>query len=159
MKRSEEYLEIETSDREFYVRNNKFIDSTVTNNEFFECVSYDVDIVFNVLNISPIKSGYKYFKDAIFLYLFYGKVNVSLSKDIYPVIAEKYHKSPMAIERAMRVCFENVMYHVSKLKDNYIAKYLKPSLLYPHNGEILVKIVKLISSKNFQNNKDSFFNI
>ena len=65
----------------------------------------------------------------------------------------------MAIERAMRLSFENVMYHISREKENYIAEYLKPYLLYPHNGEIVTKIVKLISSKYFQNNKESFFNI
>ena len=155
----EEYLEIKTIDKNFYVKNNKVIDNEVSNDKFFECVSYDVDIVFNILNISPNKSGYKYFKEAIFLYLFFEKDSPSFSKEIYPAIAKKYNKSTMAIERAMRLSFENVMYHISREKENYITEYLKPYLLYPHNGEIVAKIVKLISSKYFQDNKDKFFNI
>lgn len=155
----EEYLEIKTNDKEFYIKNNNAIDKNVSNDKFFECISYDVDIIFNVLNISPNRSGYKYFKEAIFLYLFFGKDAPSFSREIYPAIAKKYKKSTMAIERAMRSSFENVMYHISREKENYITEYLKPYLLYPHNGEIVAKIVKLISSKYFQNNKESYFNI
>lgn len=159
MERLKEYLEIKSSDRDFYIKNNDSIDVGVSNDGFFENVSYDVDIVFGVLNVSPSKTGYKYFKDAIFLYIFNGNLDVSMSREIYPAIAEKYQKTTMAIERAMRLCFENVMYHISKIKNNYIAEYLKPCLLYPHNSEIVVRIVKLISSKIFQNNKNTFLNI
>lgn len=155
----EEYLEIKTADKDFYIKNNKFIDEKVSNDKLFECVSNDVDVVFNILNISPNKSGYKYFKESIFLYLFFEKDSPNFSKEIYPAIAKKYNKSIAAIERAMRLSFENVMYHLSKIKENYVTQYLKPYLLYPHNGEIVAKIVKLISSKYFQNNKERFFNI
>ena len=46
-------LALKTNDKEFYIKNNKVIDFNVSNDKFFECVSNDVDIVFNVLNISP----------------------------------------------------------------------------------------------------------
>ena len=114
----EEYLEIKTTDKDFYIRNNKFIDVNISNDNFFECVSNDVDIVFDILNISPNKSGYKYFKESIFLYMFFEKDSPSFSKEIYPAIAKKYNKSIAAIERAMRLSFENVMYHISKIKEN-----------------------------------------
>ena len=80
----EEYLEIKTADKDFYIKNNKFIDEKVSNDKLFECVSNDVDVVFNILNISPNKSGYKYFKESIFLYLFFEKY--SSSSVIAPIV-------------------------------------------------------------------------
>jgi hypothetical protein len=59
----------------------------------------------------------------------------------------------MCVNKAMRRCFENVLYYASKNEENYICLYLKNTLLFPHNSEIIVKIVELISSKKFQENK------
>jgi hypothetical protein len=115
--------------------------------------SLDVDIVFSALNILPNKSGYVFWKDAIFLYLILGKQKLSVCNDIYPLISKKYNATTMSIDRAMRRCFENVLYYAAKNENNFICAYLKNTILYPHNSELIVKIVELISSKKFQQNK------
>ncbi|MBR7172513.1 MAG: hypothetical protein IKD36_01830 [Clostridia bacterium] len=158
METLEEYFEIEDSYRDLYLKNSN-IDDILSSSEFFSLISEDAEIVLSALGVSPSRSGYKYWKDAIFLYICYNKKNVGICKDIYPAIAKKYGKTPMSVERAMRLCFENVMYYISKNENNFIGEYLKSSLLYPHNGEILVKLVNLIVSKNFQKNKKTYFNI
>lgn len=158
MKVLDEYLQIELNYKDLYLKNSGCED-ILSSHELFEKICGDADIVLAALNVSPNRSGYKYWKDAIFLYIVYNKNQVSICKEIYPAIAKKYNKTSMAIERAMRLCFENVMYYLSRSHNNFIGEQLKSSLLYPHNGEILVKIVRLIVSKNFQKNKDSYFNI
>lgn len=152
-----EYLNITASYKDYYLKNNSFIeDKNITSKELFFYVSSDVDLVLSMLNVSPSKSGYKYWKDAIFISILSQKTNLSVCKEIYPAIAKKYSKTPMAVERAMRLCFENVMYYISKTQNNMVGDYLKSSLLYPHNREILVKLVELIVSKSFQENKNKF---
>ena len=67
--------------------------------------------------------------------------------------AKKYGVTTMSIDRAMRRCFENVLYYITKNENNFICSYLKNSVLYPHNSELIVKIVELISSRRFQQKK------
>ena len=112
----------------------------------------DMNIVFRILKISPNKNGYVYWLDAVFLNIITEKPHVSICKDIYSVIAMKYGTSQMAVERAMRLCFENTMYNLAK-DDNYIVSYFKNSLVFPHNSEILSKMTELLISKDFQQRK------
>ena len=148
-----EYLKVTSSYRENYIMSNSLIKDNVGIDELYYHVCLDSDIVLNKLNISPSRSGYKYWKDAIFITIINPKMEISICKDIYMLIAKKYKKTYSAIERAMRLCFEDVMYYISKTETNLVSKYLKNSLLYPHNREILLKLVELIVSKNFQSNK------
>ncbi|MBR3885534.1 MAG: hypothetical protein IKJ33_03620 [Clostridia bacterium] len=150
----ESYLNLNISYKDFYIQNNIELSKNSSNVEdIYIAVSLDVDIVFSALNILPSKSGYLFWKDAIFLYLISGKQKLSICNDIYPLIAKKYETTKMCVDRAMRRCFENVLYFASKNENNFICSYLKNSILYPHNSELIVKIVELISSKNFQQKK------
>lgn len=154
------YFETYSSYKEIYIKNNSMIeDKKVSFLELFENISYDVDIIFMTLLITPNKVGYKYWKDAIFLYVICEENDISICNYIYKNIAKKYKKTSTSIDRAMRLCFENVMYNIIKKESNFVIEYLKPSLLYPHNSEILVKLVKLIISKDFQKIKSKLFNI
>lgn len=148
------YLNLNSTFKQFYIKNNDLIiGENIEPEALFFNVYHDTDIVLRNLNVSPSKCGYAYWIDAAFLFLLSDKNRVSICKDIYPVIAKKYNTSAMAVERAMRLCFENVMYYTSKEKDNFICNYFRSSLLYPHNSDILVKLVDFLSSKNFQQNK------
>lgn len=150
----ETYLNLNLTYFDYYVEYNKEInEEKVLPKEMYICVGRDVDIIFSTLNILPSKSGYLFWKDAVFLYLISKKEKISICNDIYPVIAQKHNTTTMCIDRAMRRCFENVLYYCSKKQDNYICDYLKSVLLYPHSSEILAKLVELISSKKFQENK------
>ncbi len=153
MENIEEYLKINISYKNFYLENNPDVQIGYSLQELYLAVSMDVDIVFSSLNILPSKSGYVFWKDAIFLYLISEKQKPSICNDIYPAISQKYGSTKICIDRAMRRCFENVLYHTSKNSNNFICAYLKNHVMYPHNSELIVKIVELISSKYFQNNK------
>lgn len=154
MENIETYLNLNISYKEFYIENNSELSKNKQSLEdVYMAVSLDVDIVFSSLNILPSKSGYLFWKDAIFLYLISGKQKVSICNDIYPLIAKKYNVTTMSIDRAMRRCFENVLYYITKNENNFICAYLKNSVLYPHNSELIVKIVELISSRKFQQKK------
>lgn len=148
-----EYLKVSSSYRDTYIKNNELIKDNISIEDLYYHVCLDVDIILNNLNVSPSRSGYKYWKDAIFLSIINPKSDISICKDVYVLISKKYNKTYSAVERAMRLCFENVMYYISKSENNIVKKYLKNSLLYPHNREILLKLVELIVSKNFQSNK------
>lgn len=149
------YFDLNISYKDFYVQNNGELecDKKLSLQQIYVAVSLDVDIVFSALNILPSKSGYLFWKDAIFLYMIMDKKKISICNDIYPLISKKYEITTMCIDKAMRRCFENVLYHISKNENNFICAYLKNIVLYPHNSELVVKIVELISSKMFQQNK------
>lgn len=154
MENKESYLNLNISYKDFYIENNAELSAdNLTIEKIYSAVSFDVDIVFSALNILPSKTGYLFWKDAIFLYLMSDKKKISISKDIYPLISEKYSITVMCIDRAMRRCFENVLYFATKNEHNFICSYLKNTILYPHNSELIVKIVELISSRIFQQNK------
>lgn len=147
------YLNLTKTHKDYYIQHNQLMNGADSSIEvLFDNISSDVDLILNCLNIAPNKCGYLYWKDAVFLFILSNNKRVSICNDIYPAIAKKYSKTAMSVERAMRICFENVMYYASK-KDNYVCEYLKDSLLYPHNSEILARIVDLIVSKTFQENK------
>lgn len=150
----ESYLNINITYKDYYIEYNSELNrDDFSIEKFYICVSNDVDIILANLNILPSKSGYLFWKDAIFLYLFANKTKISICNDIYPAIAKKHETTTMCVDKAMRRCFENVLYYASKHEDNYICLYLKNTLLFPHNSEIIVKLVELISSKKFQDNK------
>ena len=154
MESLESYLKLNISYKDLYIENNTdLLEDEQSLEKIYVAVSLDVDIVFSALNILPSKSGYLFWKDAIFLYLMSGKQKLSICNEIYPLISKKYNTTTMCIDRAMRRCFENVLYYASKNKNNFICAYLKNTVLYPHNSELIVKIVELISSKKFQQNK------
>ena len=46
---------------------------------------------------------------------------ISICNDIYPLIAKKYETTKMCVDRAMRRCFENVLYFASKNENNFIS--------------------------------------
>ena len=154
MNNLDSYLNISISNKDFYIENNAELSvEKQTIEQLYIAVSVDVDIVFSALNILPSKSGYQFWKDAIFLYLISTKKKISICNDIYPLISKKYDTTTMCIDRAMRRCFENVLFFVSKNQTNYICSYLKNNIMYPHNSELVAKIVELICSRKFQQNK------
>lgn len=154
MENIESYFNLNISYKDFYIENNSELtieDQSIE--KLYSAISLDVDIVFSSLNILPSKAGYVFWKDAIFLYIMSDKKKVSICNDIYPLISKKYDTTTMCIDRAMRRCFENVLYFATKNEHNFICSYLKNTILYPHNSELMAKIVELISSRIFQQNK------
>lgn len=147
------YMNFENSYKQQYIQNNIHLNNESSTTEILSCVHTDVDIVLESLGVSPRKLGYKYWKDAVFLFVHYDKKPVKICSEIYAVIGKKYGKTDISVERAMRLCFENVMYYVSKSEPNYISLFLKNHLLYPHNSELLIKITELIVSRKFQKEK------
>lgn len=157
MENLDAYMSFENSYKQQYIQNNILLNSDSNTTDILTCVHSDVDKVLSALNISPSKLGYKYWKDAVFLFVLYDKNPVRVCFDIYPVIAKKYNKTDISVERAMRLCFENAMYYVSKQEPNMISTFLKKNLLYPHNSELMIKITELIVSRKFQKEKQDLF--
>ena len=144
------YLSMNFSNKYYYIVNNPDIDDEKPSlDALYHQIKQDLGVVFRVLKISPNKNGYSYWFDAVFLNIITEKPHISICKDIYSVIAMKYATTSMAVERAMRLCFENTMYNLSKQDDNFVTSYFKNSLVYPHNSEILSKITELLISKEF----------
>lgn len=159
MNNIESYLNLSVSYKDFYIENNDDLPNEDCQvQHIYSSVCLDIDIVFSSLNISPNKSGYQFWKEAVFLYLMSEKKKVSLCNDIYPLISQKYGCTKMCIDRAMRRCFENVLYYASKNQNNFICSYLKNHVLYPHNSKLMAKIAELISSRLFQRNKLNVLN-
>lgn len=151
------YLNMHLSYKDYYIMNNDYLTKeNVTPELLYYNINSDVEILLNRLCISPSKQGYKYWKDAIYLTILNNAGYMSICKEIYPSIAKKYNKTAISVERAMRVCFESVLYDNSKREPDYIFAYMKSYLLYPHNSELLAKLTELVVSKEFQKIKSSF---
>ncbi len=153
METENDYLNYGTSYKELYLKNNIMLKHGASVDEVYECISVDVDFVLESLYITPNKLGYGYWKDAVFIYILSGKHHMSICNEIYPLVAQKHAKTPMSVERAMRLCFEDALYYISKNSENYVTRYFKNYLLHPHNGEIMIKLVEIISSSEFQKMK------
>ena len=150
------YLSMHFSNKYYYVANNPEIaDDESSLDVLYHQVKQDLGVIFRVLKIAPNKNGYSYWFDAVFLNIITDKLHVSICKDIYAVIALKYNTTSMAVERAMRLCFENTLYDLSKQDNNYVISYFRNSLVYPHNSEILSKLTELMISKEFHLRKYS----
>ena len=149
------YLELDNCYEKFYITNNVFLSGkeNITIENLFYNITTDVDIVLNSLGISASRSGSRYWKDAVFIYITNSKMSMSICNDIYPTIGLKYAKTSASVERAMRACFEDVLYNISKKKSNYVTEYLQNYLLFPRNSELLLRIVELIVSQRFQKEK------
>ena len=46
--------------------------------------------------------GYHYFKEAIFIYYINKNCTISMTKELYPKIAQKFNTTPSRVERAIR---------------------------------------------------------
>ncbi len=151
-----DYLNYDNSYKSNYIKNNSLIKLGNPSIEtLYQNIMNDVDIVLTELCVSPKKNGFRYWKDAVFIVLLNDKSQIQICKEVYPVIAKKYGKSPMSVERAMRACFESVMYSIAKKEQTLITSFMKSSLLFPHNSELLCRITELISSHNFQREKQN----
>ena len=147
------YLNFKPTYKYNYLKHNN-IDSSIKAEELFSRILDDIDIVLSVLKISPSKVGYSYWRDAILLSIISEKDHVSICNDIYPMIAKKYNKTSISIERAMRLCFEDVLYN-AKHENNYIFNFMHHFLIRPHNSQLLMKMVELIVSNEFKRFKNS----
>ena len=109
MECEEAYLNLIRTYKDIYMMNNELMSQDDYSIEkLYYNISYDTDLILNSLNITSNRCGYLYWKDAIFLFILSNNTRVSICNDIYPAIAKKYSKTPMSVERAMRICFENV---------------------------------------------------
>ena len=150
----EEYLNLQTSHKKSYIKNNEEIsDENISSENLFYYIDDDLDIVFRLLRISPNKIGFKYWKDCIFMYIISETDKINIGRELYPYIAEKYAKSSTSIERAMRLCFDDSLYQLSKSNSNYVLSYMYDYLLFPQNSKILCRIAELICNKRFQREK------
>lgn len=89
-----------TGERAFLHNNNRQIPPV-------KSLEVNVAKLLKILGISPHMTGYKYLKEAIKLSLEEsGKIKHSVTKVIYPMIAEKFGTSPQKVERAIRNAIE-----------------------------------------------------
>ncbi len=151
----DKYFNYKPTYKYFYMKNNNLFDLDLPDEEILNMIFQDIDMVLRVLKLSPQKAGYLYWRDAVLLSIISEKPDLSMSIDIYPFIAKKHGKTEVAVERCMRISFEDVMFKTSKDK-NLITNFLNPFLLHPHNFEIMIKLSELISSSEFKRFKYSF---
>ena len=149
MEITDSYLNFKPTNKYYYMKNND-IDKAVDNEELFTRILKDTDLVLGTLKISPSKLGYNYWRDAVLISIMCEKDHISVCKDIYPIIAKKYNKSIISIERAMRLCFEDVLYRNVKFEENYVFKSLEYFLINPQNSKLLCKIVEVVISSEFK---------
>ena len=143
------YMNFKPSYKDYYIKNNYIDEKTITSEDLFSMILHDIDLIFSYLKISPNRVGYYYWKDAILITIFSEKTHLKICNDIYPLIAQKYNRSKISIERAMRLSFETAMYDSCK-ENNYIVSFLRRYLVNPRNSQLLMKFVELVTSIEFR---------
>ncbi len=155
------YLLLSTSLKDEYVRNNpelKYKDK-VSFEEFCYYIIDDIKLILNCLNVPPHRKGYLYWRDALIIFLTSGKESINICKDIYLTIATKNNVSYMSVERAMRTSFEDAFYRLKNKEVRVISKAFIEQLIGQKNSELLVRIAGYMVSKEFQKNKQRFYEI
>lgn len=148
------YLDFDNGYKSNYIKNHGLKDEKEESmEELYFSIIDDVNIVLNVLKIPSNKKGFKYWQDAVFIFISENSSEISICKEIYPAIAKKYEKTDRSVERAMRLCFENTLYNVSKYGKTPISNFMYNYLINPKNSEILCRLAELIVSKEFQEAK------
>lgn len=149
------YFDLGLSTRAQYIKNCSSLSGTeVSNEDLLTSVNSDMELILKELHVSANKLGYTYWKDAVFIFIMQDMKHANVCKDIYPVIGKKYNKSAMSIERAMRSSFESSFFFSEKQNEkNPVFIALRSVLLFPKNSELVVRIVELITTKEFQNYK------
>lgn len=73
------------------------------------------------MGFSRDRKGAVYLQEGIRFMVCTDKVEISMSKDVYPYLADKYHTSVNNVERNIRVAIERVWTHqeVAKLQELY----------------------------------------
>ncbi len=100
---------------------------------------------------SPKYSGYKYLGDALMIVLNHPEYSKSLSKYLYPEIAESYGVSPSSVEKNIRCSIEAAYKRKSETRYFYYFSYNKKK---PSNTEALfllaehIRIKKSVPVKN-----------
>lgn len=85
--------------------NNIMRQDTVDNRpDNIEAISEEVVSFMLSAGITPKYLGFAYLKDIVLYSLISGRVKVTLSSDIYPIIASKHRTTPQNIERNIRNC-------------------------------------------------------
>jgi two-component system response regulator (stage 0 sporulation protein A) len=91
--------------------NRSFVRSTPSNN--FRQTEHVRDLEIQVTNlmrdvgIPPHMAGYQYMREAIIQTINNSKVFSSITKVLYPAVAEKYGSTPQKVERAIRNAIES----------------------------------------------------
>lgn len=67
----------------------------------------DIVMLLRSMNVPVKMIGYKYLKDAILIALDAPESLMSVTKDVYPILAEKYGTSPTNVERNIRYIIES----------------------------------------------------
>jgi len=150
------YLNFKPTYKYYYLKNNGILPGSIPTEEIIARLMTDIDLILSVLKISPSKIGYIYWRDAIAISVFSEKDHLRICNDIYPLIAKKYNKTIISIERAMRLCFDNIMYYPNKEND-YVLSFMDFYLRNPHNSDLLMKLVELVVSQEFCRYKASIF--
>ena len=108
-----------------------------------------ISIILKELGIAPNIKGYTYLKSAI-LYVFEqdDKLNLLMTKNVYPKIAKIYNTTPQRVERAIRHAIESA-WNKGNLDtlEKYFYSCTSPKRGKPTNSEFIYTIVDYINSK------------
>ena len=105
----------------------------------------ELEVIMNKLGISQKVNGYFYIKKAILMVLKNNGVMDSITKVIYPSIADEYNTTDKNVERSMRSCIKKAY---KDNKKNYLYGLSLDLGEKPTNAELIQKISdKLIKEK------------
>ena len=121
--------------------------------DFVLKINYDNNIplyknINNILdktNLPNNKVGYVYIKKAIYESFNDPSLLNNFSKNLYPLLSKKYHKSTCSIERAMRYSINKAMDSINDEYNNKLfSKYITYDKTIPTTQEFILTIVNIL---------------
>ena len=92
------------------------------------------------LGVRPELEGYKYIKDALLL-LIEEEGNLKITKQVYPMVAEKFGVTPQSVERNIRHCIQDVCINTPvETLYNILGTGSRPNEVWYTNSNFLARL-------------------
>lgn len=106
----------------------------------------DLDRKMVLMGFREILTGTPMLRDAVQLW----RPGMSITKDLYPAIAEKYHSTPSRVERAMRHSIESAFSRGDTNTGNLIFGYsISAAKGAPTNGEFIGRMARVCRNGDY----------
>lgn len=111
-----------------------------------------VSTMIKILGITPNIAGYRYLREAVMMCIDHPASVKSVSKNIYPVLAEKYNTTGRNIDRAIRCAILSANKKLKYTDDPEKAMIATIGRSKPSNAQIIAFLAEKALQKRIENN-------
>lgn len=120
-------------------------------------IDSEISRLFITINMNPSYTGFVLLKDIVSYLVINNKRVFNLSKEIYPILSEKYNLTPIMIEKSIRLAIEQTAFVFSLNKGtSEIHNSYKNIFMKPQNKNFISSTAEIISSRIYNKKYNNF---